>query len=673
MAHGAHFTMYACPLSELAIIAGLGNVICSGEHTVKISRNLRVILLTLVLIVSTLIVIPRVAAADEVHLAAAGDFGARATTAAVLDKVAQASPDAMVTVGDLGYQDVPNEDAWCDYVKARVGQDFPFQVLSGNHESNDVKDGAINNYSACLPNQIPGIVGTYGRQYYMDFPKGAPLVRVISTSKDLTFDNGKWDYAQGDARYNWVSNSIDDARAKGAKWIVVANHVPCLSVGRYACPSNSDFYRMLVDKKVDLVLQGHEHGYMRTHQIRSGATGCSALTIGTYNANCVADSDSDFVAGQGTVFATVGTGGMTQRDITLNDPEMGYFAAYSGLNHNPSDGFLDIKATDGELNANFVAATGTGTDQFKVTRGAGPQNQTPTAAFTTTTNDLAVTADAATSQDPDGSIASYAWQFGDGSSATGVKPAAHSYAAAGTYDVTLVVTDNNGATNSLTKSVTVTEPNAPNILAFDDFSKTIANGWGTATTGGSWNVSSASGFSEANGVGKISNPTGGGRQVMLPAVSATSTDTTLNLALDKVTTGSGLYLSLIGRSVSGAGEYRAKIKYRADGRPSVTLIRTNAAGAETSLRADTLPPGLTYSAGEQLSVRFQVIGNGTTTLRAKIWKTGTTEPAAWLSTASDTTSNMQAAGSVGIFTYLSGSATNGPIVTSVDDFRVASG
>ena len=48
------------------------------------------------------------------------------------------------------------------YVKARVGEGFPFELISGNHESLDVNDGDINDFSACLPNQIPGIVGTYG-------------------------------------------------------------------------------------------------------------------------------------------------------------------------------------------------------------------------------------------------------------------------------------------------------------------------------------------------------------------------------------------------------------------------------------------------------------------------------------------------------------------------------
>ena len=79
------------------------------------------------------------------------------------------------------------------------------------------------------------------------------------------------------------------------------------------------------------------------------------------------------------------------------------------------------------------------------------------ASFTSACTDLNCSFDASGSSDLDGTITSYAWNFGDGSAGQGVQ-VAHTYAAAGTYPVTLTVTDDGGATGTLTANVTVTAP-----------------------------------------------------------------------------------------------------------------------------------------------------------------------------------------------------------------------
>jgi len=93
-----------------------------------------------------------------------------------------------------------------------------------------------------------------------------------------------------------------------------------------------------------------------------------------------------------------------------------------------------------------------------------------------------------TRKEPDGSIAGYRWTFGDGSAAVTTQNASHTYAAGGTYTVTLQVTDNRGATNSSSQSVTVTAPNsAPVVNAGPD---------ATAITGLLWSFNWS--FSDAN-------------------------------------------------------------------------------------------------------------------------------------------------------------------------------
>ena len=68
------------------------------------------------------------------------------------------------------------------------------------------------------------------------------------------------------------------------------------------------------------------------------------------------------------------------------------------------------------------------------------------------------------SSDPDGTISSWAWDFGDGTTSTSPSPA-HSYASEGTYTVTLTVTDNGGATDAVSQSVTASS--GPPAGAFD--------------------------------------------------------------------------------------------------------------------------------------------------------------------------------------------------------------
>jgi PKD repeat protein len=65
--------------------------------------------------------------------------------------------------------------------------------------------------------------------------------------------------------------------------------------------------------------------------------------------------------------------------------------------------------------------------------------------------------DASDSSDSDGSIDSYTWTFGDGSFGSGVNPS-HSFSSAGSFNVTLTVTDNDGLIGTASKTMTTLPP-----------------------------------------------------------------------------------------------------------------------------------------------------------------------------------------------------------------------
>jgi PKD repeat protein len=127
--------------------------------------------------------------------------------------------------------------------------------------------------------------------------------------------------------------------------------------------------------------------------------------------------------------------------------------------------------------------------------GGGGTNLPPVAAFTFQTDGLKVDFDGSTSSDPDGSVAEWAWNFGDGSGASsGVTPPSYYYLAAGKYTVTLTVTDNKGATHSTTKEVEV-EAGGDQCSRTEfttltyDFEEVFGCGWDTSASTAQWAAS----------------------------------------------------------------------------------------------------------------------------------------------------------------------------------------
>jgi hypothetical protein len=293
-----------------------------------------------------------------VTFAAGGDFGATANTDATLSSVASGDAEFLLALGDLSYDDAsPSE--WCSYVKSHLGSSFPVELLVGNHEDDDRVDGYILDFASCLPDRM-GAVGVYAAEYYFDVDG---LARFIMVGAGNDVEGEKYDYEIGNAHYDWLERTIDDARADGIPWVIVGMHKPCITAGNKSCEVGTDVYDLLIDKRVDLILHGHDHDYQRSKQL-------TCAVPDTYDADCVADHGGDgrYSKGAGSVFAIVGnTGGGGLTSVDTDDSEIRYLAAWHGADSpDPGRGYLLVSLDGDRLTATFVGSTTSFSDSFTI-------------------------------------------------------------------------------------------------------------------------------------------------------------------------------------------------------------------------------------------------------------------------------------------------------------------
>src|SRR5262249_45492488 len=91
----------------------------------------------------------------------------------------------------------------------------------------------------------------------------------------------------------------------------------------------------------------------------------------------------------------------------------------------------------------------------KDSNGPGDTNTNPVANFTSSCTDLRCTfTDLSSDPDAGDAVGSWSWNFGDNNTSSS-QNTAHTYAVGGDFDVTLTVSDNNGGSKSITKTVSV--------------------------------------------------------------------------------------------------------------------------------------------------------------------------------------------------------------------------
>lgn len=188
--------------------------------------------------------------------------------------------------------------------------------------------------------------------------------------------------------------------------------------------AQEDRSAIVAASSANVSVNASDYGYMDgTSMATPGAAGIAAL-IWSNNPNCTGTEVRNAMKATADDQGTAG-----------RDDYFGY-------------GIVKAKAANDYLSASSCGG------------GNPPGNNAPVASFTNNCTDLACSFDGSASSDSDGSIVSYSWNFGDGNSAS-TATASNTYSANGTYTVTLTVADNEGATNSTSQSVTVSDGTEP--------------------------------------------------------------------------------------------------------------------------------------------------------------------------------------------------------------------
>jgi hypothetical protein len=296
-----------------------------------------------------------------VTFGAVGDMGGSSNGQAVLSAAAGANLNFFLHVGDFSYDSQGGPSGWPTWVKSIVGTILPYEIVEGNHDS-----CCIATYVQGLPHKISNLgqqfSGSYGIDYYFDYPTTSPLMRVIMISPGL--------YG---VDTNWLNTSIDSAKAAGL-WVIVGNHLNSISTGQKSNEIGTTLDTLLT-KKVDLILQGHDHNYQRSKQLT-----CAPRS--TVQTSCIVNNGPNYTKGVGSVLLIDGTGGNGFYGVSASDSEAGYFAAINSNTY----GYTKFTVTQTQLSAQFIrAAGGTFSDSFTISSGGGP-NPTPVVTPTPTPN-----------------------------------------------------------------------------------------------------------------------------------------------------------------------------------------------------------------------------------------------------------------------------------------------
>lgn len=246
-----------------------------------------------------------------------GDQGTSANAAAVTARIGALAPSFHVHVGDLCYANSTGDgqagvtdqtvwDRWFSGIERQSAR-VPWMPAVGNHEMEPgYGEHGYDGFHArfALPgNGVPGAPHTWSLRY-------GNVVVIGLDANDASYEfahNRGW---LGRAQDDWLRSTLTAARLDPRVDFVVVGFHHCVYCSNAVHGSDGgvrDRWAAIFDEfAVDLVVNGHNHSYERTHGVRGGRVVAAAPAGATIEP-----------ASQGTVYVTAGGGGQQSYPVGL--------------------------------------------------------------------------------------------------------------------------------------------------------------------------------------------------------------------------------------------------------------------------------------------------------------------------------------------------------------------
>jgi len=171
---------------------------------------------------------------------------------------------------------------------------------------------------------------------------------------------------------------------------------------------------------------------------------------------------------------------------------------------------------------------------------------------------------------------------------------------------------------------------ASTTYASDSFARSVANGWGSADTGGAYSIGGkAQDFSVGSNAGRMAMAAGVSRSAMLPGVWQRDVEISFRFNLDKRPTGANgtIWVYAVARQISDGNEYLAKVRVNSDGSVAVGASRV-VNGSETPIGSEVTLASQ-YSGGADWNFKASFSAASPTQIGVSAWPSTAAAPAAW--------------------------------------------